>query len=163
MRIIKNRALVLDRWTHLAPQDDDQPNEAVIIDVERYLQSADYWLCRSIPWGIRIPNNIDLASIEPCLNQAEVICIDFPKYTDGRGYTLALLIRRMGYGHELRAIGDVLRDQLSFMERCGFDAYALKDGKDIVEALTAFDELGAPYQVSSDNQPAAWQRFGEQA
>ena len=75
----------------------------------------------------------------------------FPKFTDGRGYSIARLLRRLGWKGELRAVGDVLRDQLFYMTRCGFDAFALRDDQDAQVALTAFSDFSTPYQPAIDD------------
>ena len=73
----------------------------------------------------------------------------FPKFGDGRGYSIARLLReRCGYRGELRAIGDVLYDHLYFMEQCGFDAFALRDDQDAREALAVFATFSDGYQTS---------------
>ena len=83
-----------------------------------------------------------------------VIAVNFPKFVDGRGYSSASLLRqRYHFQGELRAVGDVLHDQLFFMKRVGFDSYALKDGKNLVHALqTGFAPFSDAYQGST-NQP----------
>lgn len=88
-----------------------------------------------------------------------VIAINFPKFVDGRGYSSASLLRqRYHYQGELRAVGDVLHDQLFFMQRVGFDAYALKDGKNAVYALeTGFTSFSDAYQAST-SQPQPYFR-----
>jgi len=73
--------------------------------------------------------------------------VNFPKYGDGRGYSIARLLRtRFGYRGELRAVGVVARDHLLLMERVGFDAFLLRDGEDAAEALSAFEDFSAAYQ-----------------
>ena len=81
------------------------------------------------------------------LNNIDLIAIDFPKFGDGRGYSIArLLCERYNYKQEIRAVGDVLRDQLRFMERCGFNAYALRADRNMEEALASFDSIPVDYQ-----------------
>ena len=85
--------------------------------------------------------------------------MNFPKFTDGRGYSTARLLReRYGYTGELRAIGDVLHDQLFYMARCGFDAFALKDGKDVAKAVNAFETFMTPYQAAVDQPQPLFRR-----
>jgi uncharacterized protein (DUF934 family) len=73
----------------------------------------------------------------------------FPKFGDGRGYSIARLLReRYGYKGELRAVGQVARDHLYYMEQCGFDAFLLREGEDVAEALAAFDDFSEAYQAS---------------
>jgi uncharacterized protein (DUF934 family) len=75
--------------------------------------------------------------------------VNFPKFGDGRGYSIAKLLRtRYGYRGELRAVGHITRDLLFFMESCGFDAYELREGEDPHEALAAFEDLSEAYQAS---------------
>ena len=78
-----------------------------------------------------------------------VIAVNFPKFGDGRGFSIARLLReRYGYKGELRAVGHITRDHLFFMESCGFDAFELRDGEDAHEALAAFDDFSESYQAS---------------
>lgn len=80
---------------------------------------------------------------------APLIAIDFPSFRDGRGYSVAYLLRkRYGYRRELRAIGDVLRDQLKHMRHCGFDAFDVRADKDIVDALKGLKDFSVRYQPS---------------
>ncbi len=104
---------------------------------------------------IRLLPDDDPLRLEPYLDKLEVIEISFPKYTDGRGYSQAqLLRRRLGYRGELRAVGDVLRDQLLFMYRSGFDAFEV----DRADAVEAFEAALKEYSVF--NQPAADDQMG---
>ena len=81
------------------------------------------------------------------------IAVNFPKYGDGRGYSIARLLReRYGYKGELRAVGEVARDHLHAMAQCGFDVFQLRDGEDAYAALTAFDDFSDQYQATA-SQP----------
>jgi uncharacterized protein (DUF934 family) len=85
------------------------------------------------------------------LNRIAVIAVHFPKFTDGRGYSIAHLLRsRYSYRRELRAVGDVLRDQLFYMKRCGFDAFQLRADKDIDAALASLGDFSEAYQGAAD-------------
>ena len=87
--------------------------------------------------------------------------VNFPQFTDGRGYSIARLLReRYGWRGELRAIGDVLRDQLFYLSRCGFDAFALRDDQDPHAALTAFDDFSEAYQASVERPQPLFRRRG---
>ncbi len=110
-----------------------------IVEDDRTFTTPARW---SVGQGVRLRNDTEPAEIADQLAAWPAIAIEFPKYTDGRGYSLARLLRqRYGYVGELRAVGDVLHDQLSLMERCGFDTFELKAGKDMGRALAAFDAL----------------------
>jgi uncharacterized protein (DUF934 family) len=79
-----------------------------------------------------------------------VVAVRFPKYTDGRGYSIGRLLReRHGYRGELRAVGEIARDHLQLLAQCGFDAFELRDGEDVQGALGAFDDLSESYQANA--------------
>ena len=81
----------------------------------------------------------------------KVIAIEFRTFNDGRGYSTARLLReRYGWRGELRAVGDVLRDQIFYLARCGFDAFELQDGQDVDAVLAAFNDFSERYQASVD-------------
>ena len=87
-----------------------------------------------------------------------LVAVEFAQFVDGRGYSIGRLLReRHGFTGELRAIGDVLRDQLLAMTRCGFNSFALKEGKSLEDALQAFDEFSGAYQNTVD-QPVPYYR-----
>ena len=99
---------------------------------------------------LRLAPADDPAAFAGRLASAARVEVDFPKFGDGRGFSLARLLReRYGYQGELRAVGHVVRDHLYYMESCGFDAYVLKDGEDPDEALAAFDDFTEAYQASA--------------
>jgi len=78
-----------------------------------------------------------------------LIAVDFPKFGDGRGYSTARLLReKYRYTGELRAIGEILRDQLYYLRQCGFDTFALSPGRSVAQALAAFDDFSDNYQAT---------------
>ena len=94
----------------------------------------------------------DFEPAVPRLLGLDMIAVDFPVFRDGRGYSIAKLLRtRYGWAGELRAIGDVLRDQLNYMRRCGFDAFAVRADKDIEDAMKSFAFYSVTYQAGVDN------------
>ena len=99
---------------------------------------------------LRLEPTANLAEVAPQLEHAHRVEINFPKFGDGRGYSLARLIReRYGYKGELRAVGQVARDLLLYMESCGFDSYELREGDDADEAVTGFEDFSELYQASA--------------
>ena len=96
----------------------------------------------------------DPALVAGAVGHAKVIAVNFPKFSDGRGYSIGRLLRdRYGYKGELRAVGEVARDHLHAMAQCGFDAFELRAGEDPQEALTAFGDFSEQYQATAA-QPA---------
>jgi uncharacterized protein (DUF934 family) len=164
MRVIKDRKIVDDGWTLLAPDEPIPPSGDVIVSVAQwtaYNVSVD----AAAPPGERsgqlgvVLHSDELPEQIQQLDRLPLIAIDFPKFGDGRGYTSARLLRqRFGYKGELRAVGDVLRDQLFYMARCGIDSFALKAGKDIEGALAAFDDFSVAYQAAADDPRPLFRR-----
>ncbi len=98
---------------------------------------------------VRLEPSDDPASVADRLDRVARIEVSFPKFGDGRGYSIARLLReRYAYKGELRAVGHITRDLLFFMESCGFDAFELREGEDPHEALAAFDDFSESYQAS---------------
>ncbi len=103
--------------------------------------------------GVRLEPDHDPVSIVDDLDRFSLIAVVFPKFTDGRGYSIARLLRdRYDYRGRLRAVGDVLRDQLFYMLRCGFDSFALKHEEQIEGALSAYHDFSEAYQTSVDRR-----------
>nr|WP_252971485.1 DUF934 domain-containing protein [Marinobacter sp. DS40M8] len=93
------------------------------------------------------------------VNELPVIAVNFPKFSDGRGYSIARLLReRLSYRNELRAVGDVLLDQLQFMKRCGFDTYVLRADKDINKAARCLNFFTQGYQAATDTDEPLFRR-----
>ena len=98
---------------------------------------------------LRLEPSDDPAAFADRLDRVARIEVNFPKFGDGRGYSIARLLReRYGYKGELRAVGQITRDHLFFMESCGFDAFRLRDGEDAEDALQAFEDFSDSYQAS---------------
>ena len=92
----------------------------------------------------------DPAIAAGAVGAAGVIAVNFPKFSDGRGYSIGRLLReRHGYKGELRAVGEVARDHLHTMEQCGYNAFQLREGEDPQEALAAFGDFSAQYQATA--------------
>ena len=99
------------------------------------------------PKVLQLANDADPLAIEVCLADIERIDLNFPKFTDGRAYSQAFLLRRrLGFTGDIRATGDVLIDQLVQMERTGFSSAVLKEGVDASDAQRQFDRFAAFYQ-----------------
>lgn len=140
------------RW--LAVGEDgfipDFPADADLIAPLALLQArGDELLERKGRTGVLLEPHDDPAVLTEAVNRLALVALNFPKFSDGRGYSSARLLReRYGFRGELRAVGDVLRDQLLFMQRCGFDSFELREDQEPAEALAAFSELGEQYQAS---------------
>ena len=109
--------------------------------------------------GVWLESDIQLEDIADQLQAVELVAINFPAFTDGRGYSTARLLReRYSYPGEIRAIGDVLQDQLCYMRRCGFDSFKLKEGKSIESAAKALFPFRESYQTGTDQPEPLFRR-----
>ena len=98
---------------------------------------------------VRLEPTDDPASVAGRLDRIARIEVNFPKFGDGRGYSIGRLLReRYGYKGELRAVGQITRDHLFFLESVGFDAYELRGGENAEEAVAAFGDFSESYQAS---------------
>jgi uncharacterized protein (DUF934 family) len=155
-KLIKNRTFVsTDKWHRIT--DDEAVTEYSIISLERW--KAEHHdiqrFASSGKLGLFVTSEQTIEQFENDFRNFAVICIDFPKFSDGRGYSAARLLReRLGYSGEIRAVGDVLIDQLFFMQRVGFNAFELRDDQEEAEALAAFTTFSQPYQGDvTDSRP----------
>ena len=157
MRIIKDHSIGTDDWVRLA---DDAPLPVtgdVIVSYARWSAEVEVLRGRAGRVGICLAPDDDVTDIVAHLARFELVAIDFPTFGDGRGYSQARLLRdAYGFGGELRAVGDVLRDQLDFMARCGFDSFEIRADQDPAQALEAFNEFSVRYQPAADGVPPIW-------
>lgn len=158
MRVIKDRKIVEDDWK-LYPDTEALPAAGdAIVSLERWKAERDALFARDGRVGVVLASDETPDSI-PGLDSLPLVAIEFPKFADGRGYSSARLLReRLGYRGEIRAVGEVLRDQLFYMARCGIDSFALVDGKDAEGALSAFDDFSVAYQGGADDQRPLFRR-----
>jgi uncharacterized protein (DUF934 family) len=157
MALIKQRRLTSDSWSLLsagATLADVPATGDVIVPVALWREYRDILALRTGRTGVWLEGHEDPSVIAPDLERLPLIAVNFPKFSDGRGFSVGRLLReRYGFKAELRAIGDVLRDQLLFLHRCGFDAFALRYDQDAEAAAAAFDDFTEAYQAGVD-QPA---------
>lgn len=108
--------------------------------------------------AVRLEPGDEARDLIPHLERLRLVEINFPSFGDGRGYTAARVLREAGYTGELRAVGDVLVDQIAFMRRCGFDAFAPDVPLDLADAEAAFARYADVYQPAADSRTAIWQK-----
>ena len=163
--IIKNAAVVANDWGVLRLDEGDTP-ETITVPAGKAIVPLSVWLAQRDALAARLPDvgvwlagDEDPQVLADVIGQLAVIGIDFPKFTDGRGYSIAFNLRtRLGYQGELRALGDVLRDQLFSMQRVGFDAYATRPDRSIHDALKGLSVFSETYQASWDQKSPLFRR-----
>lgn len=155
-QVIKGREVVADDWAVLRLEEGadaatvDVPAGKVIVPLAVWDAQKDKLSARR-PLGVWLPSDTPPDALKGQLDAFDVIAVDFPKFSDGRGYSIAYNLRmRLGWKGELRAIGDVLRDQLFSMHRVGFDAYATRKDRSIHDALKGLTVFSEVYQASVD-------------
>lgn len=153
MPLLRDGALRDDLWQRLA---DDAPlpvEGAVIVGAGRFGADRMMLLARAAPLGVLLNNTDPVEPLVPDLHRLALIALDFPKFSDGRAYSQARLLReRYGFAGELRATGQVLPDQLHHMRRCGFDAFELARGEPLQAWRRAVHSFSAVYQPTGDGR-----------
>ncbi len=172
-KIIIERAIVEDDWHILRLADTDTPATVVIPD-GKVIVPLQVWQARpelktraAGTLGVWFGSDERPEELQDDLTQHPerfaLLAVDFPKFTDGRGYSIAYNLRtRQGYKGQLRAIGDVLRDQLFYMHRVGFNAFAVRADKNIEDALKGLTDFTESYQTSWDEKTPLFRRVQRQ-
>lgn len=146
-----------DPWLTVADDAELPPDGDLLVSLARLRRDRDRLRGRAL--GVRVPGDTPPEELARDLDGVALVVVDLPKFTDGRAYTLARLLRgRFGYEGELRATGDVLRDQLFYLARCGFTSFELAPGRDVADALRAFEDFGVTYQPAADHDEPIWRR-----
>jgi len=156
-RLIRDRAIVEDASTLLRDATTtlaDVPSAGrVIVPLALWIAHRDALIARG-DVGVWLAPADDPDALRADIAALPVIAVDFPQFTDGRGYSTGRLLReKYRFAGELRAVGDVLRDQLYYLSACGFNAFALRDDRDLEAALKGFADFSDNYQ-STVRQPA---------
>ena len=156
MRLVKSGQVVADGYIRVgddAPIPDDVP---VIVSAARLIAEADAILRRQAPTGVLWPNSRRVAELAPHLDRLALVALEFPKFRDGRAYSQARLLRETyEFRGELRATGDVLRDQFMFLLRAGFDAFEVKKDADAAVFASEIARHSVFYQPTGDGRVAA--------
>ena len=118
--------------------------------------TVDAFLDQSNASAVRIEPGDDARDLLPHLERLALVEVNFPAFGDGRGYSSARILREAGYDGELRAVGDVLVDQLAYMRRCGFDAFEPDQQLDKGDVQAAFDRWPDVYQPAADDRTPIW-------
>ena len=155
--IIRHAQVVADNWSPVDSADgalpEPLPGGDLLVPLALWQAHRAELLthAKKLAWklGIRVDSNEDPTAFAADLEHFSLIAIRFPQFGDGRGYSLARLLReRFAYCGELRAVGDVIRDNLYFLSQCGFDAFELNAGTDAETALASLRDFSESYQTS---------------
>ena len=155
-KLIKDRQIIDDEWVLI--KESSQLEDLQAYSGQDLIVPLAFWLAernriqqRSGKTAVWLNSNEVPHSLGAELHNLELIALNFPIFSDGRSYSSARELRtNLGYKGEIRAIGDVLRDQLFYMSRCGFDAFAMREDQNLESALGAFSDFTEGYQASVD-------------
>lgn len=159
MPLLKDGRIIDDVWAFVEDGHELSPGGCVTVSLGRFLSEHDQLLHRNRTLGVRLSNSDDPNLLAPHLENIHLVELEFPKYVDGRAFSQAQLLRRRhGYRGEIRATGQVLRDQLRLMIRCGFDAMVIDepDAEAVYAACAA--EFSEFYQATADTAETIFEK-----
>jgi uncharacterized protein (DUF934 family) len=167
--IIKDRQIVSDDWQVIKLAEGETiesaplPEGKIIVPLKLWQARREALIERGNV-GVWLASDERPEALKDDLDKLALIAVDFPKFADGRGYSIAYNLRaRFGYRGELRAIGDVLRDQLFYMQRVGFNAFVTRPDRSIHDALKGLTDFSEAYQASWDQKMPLFRRAQRQA
>jgi uncharacterized protein (DUF934 family) len=159
MPLVKQGRIATDIFVHVADGAELPGEGAILVSATRFLDDPEALLRRGGKLGVIWPNNRNLDDLVPYLDRLAVVALVFPTFRDGRAYSQARLLReRYGYDGELRATGQVLRDQFVFMLRAGFDAFEVKKQADAEAFAETVKRYSVFYQPTGDGRVTALNR-----
>ena len=151
-RLIKHGAIVEDDWL---PAQEDDAGDAHILTLEQWTQRPD-----KQGLAVQLEPGQAPSPLFDFLEQIPLVAINFPVFTDGRGFSYGRELRERGFTGELRACGHILPDQMTYLRRCGFDAFQLADESRLEEALAGLADFDEYYQASIDQPLPLFRRRG---
>jgi uncharacterized protein (DUF934 family) len=159
MPLVKNGKIASDTFVRIADDAELPGDGAILISAARFLENAEALSRRLGKTGVIWPNNRDVDDLVPYLDRLAMVALAFPSFRDGRAYSQARLLReRHGFRGELRATGQVLRDQFVFMLRAGFDAFEVSKPADAVAFAVSARRYTVFYQPTGDGRVTALHR-----
>jgi uncharacterized protein (DUF934 family) len=159
MPLIKDGKLADDPWVSAVGADSIPETGAVIVSLEQWRDQRDALIARGGAVGVQLASDQAPEAIADDLTHLELVALEFPAFTDGRAYSYARLLReRLGFEGELRAVGDVLIEQLLFMHRSGFDAFEVESEHAVADWETALGDIHVFYQPTGDGRQTAMEQ-----
>jgi uncharacterized protein (DUF934 family) len=161
MRLLDRHGRIVsgDEWVGLADDAPTAGHMAVVVSLKRFLAERDVLLSRDFRLGVRLDPNEGPEALAPDLERISAIFVAFPVFRDGRGFSTARILRsRYRFSGEIRAVGDIARDQLFFLLRAGFDAFELRDRDHEAAFKWAQDSFSVVYQPAADHAAPAFAR-----
>ena len=160
MPVLEGDKFVPDHWEHAGDEDHLPAGQNFIVCLDRLKRDKDVLFAREAPLGVVLHPDVKGAEIAEFLPRLDLVVIEFPKFRDGRGFTLARVLReRFGYEDEIRATGHLLPDQYSLLLRCGFNSVVVPEGADLAVWQAALARYRLAYQPGLGQESAlSWFR-----
>jgi uncharacterized protein (DUF934 family) len=156
MALVRDNALVEDEYTHLADGGVIPDVGAVLVGLDQWQAHRQRLLERAAPVGVRLRSDQSPELIAADLPKLKLVALEFPKFRDGRAYSYARILReRYGFRGEVRAVGEVLMEQLHFMLRTGFNAFEIDGPDPLGQVRTALSDFSVWYQPTGDGRKTA--------
>ncbi|MBG52654.1 MAG: DUF934 domain-containing protein [Alphaproteobacteria bacterium] len=158
MPLIKNGAFEDDKWVAVDDDSDLPADKPVILSLARWQAERETLVGRNAPVAVKLQSSEAPDALQADLDRLAMIALDFPAFKDGRGYSYARILREhFGFEGEIRATGEVLRDQWLAMTRCGVDAFIVADNVTLEAFNEAVNELSLVYQPTGDGRKTVMQ------
>jgi uncharacterized protein (DUF934 family) len=158
MALIKDGALVVDEYAHVDDDADIPGDGPVLVSFDQWQAHRERLIRRGPDVGVRLHSDQSPELIAEDLDHLALVALEFPKFRDGRAYSYARILReRYGFVGEVRAVGEVLMEQLHFMLRTGFDAFEIAGDDALEQFRTAMQDFSVWYQPTGDGRPTAMQ------
>jgi len=156
MALVVNHEVVRDPFVRVS-EDGPIPNDGgVLVALATWRANESTLRRREDPVGVILGSDEHPAAIAHAIEYLHTVALDFPSFRDGRAYSYARLLReRYGFAGELRAVGDVLLEQLHYMERVGFNAFEIDSDDPLADLAIAARDFSVWYQPSADRRPSA--------
>ncbi|MGI9292189.1 MAG: DUF934 domain-containing protein [Gammaproteobacteria bacterium] len=156
MPLLKNGAIENDPYTDVSAEENLPATGALLVSLDQWQSLKDELTGRNEAFGIILRSDEKPENIADSLDKFSVIALDFPAFGDGRAYSYARLLRdQYGYEGELRAVGDVLLEQLHFMHRVGFNSFQIDSESAVTDWETAAADVSVWYQPTGDGRDSA--------
>jgi uncharacterized protein (DUF934 family) len=156
---LKDGSVVDNSWQLIAAEADTLPAGDILVPLAYWQANQQQLADHSGNVGVWVDGHEEVEEIANSIAAVPVIAINFPKFVDGRGFSMARLLReRFGYIGEIRAIGQFIRDQLYMMQRCGFDAFQFDSEIDLAAAIKSLADFSDSYQVAVDQPEPLFKR-----
>jgi uncharacterized protein (DUF934 family) len=159
--ILRGREIVADDWTVIEDGRTELGTAGgkVIVTFARWRAERERLLSGYAAVGVLVPNTADVEAVYAEIADRPLLALQFPAFSDGRALSQAVVLRkRLGFRQELRAVGDVIRDLVFWLGRCGFDSIVPRKDQSLEGCLAALDELSVAYQAAADDHSPVWVR-----